>query len=151
QAYARLGESMPAGEPSSNSAAATPEALHPLAIALADAHASQQARLRAAQELCQAILRYGQQPLRPEKPKLPALVALLTQCRSIYSRETDEAVQAAAAKVLGNLYRQTHAIYKPDDNARARAVQIYQRGHPAAAAAAQAIVIYPTNHTKQTA
>ena len=38
------------------------------------------------------------------------------------------------SKVLGTLYRQTHAIYKPDDNAADRAVRIYRENHPAAAA-----------------
>src|SRR5205807_9609306 len=98
----------------------------------------------AADDLCQAVVSYGQQPLKPEKPKLPTFVALINQWRMVYNQGSDEALQGAAAKALGNLYRQTHAIYKPDDNARARAVQIYQKNHPAAAAAAQAIVIYPT-------
>src|SRR5437660_1120224 len=84
-------------------------------------------------KISRAILAYGRQPLKPEKPKLPTLLALIHQCRPAYG-EPDVSVQAAAARILGTLYRHTHAIYKPDDNARARAVQIYQKSHPAAAA-----------------
>jgi tetratricopeptide (TPR) repeat protein/uncharacterized membrane protein len=145
QSYARLGESMPAAKVGARNDEATPAILQALAATLADAKASAQIRLQAAEDLSQVILRYGQQPLKPEKPKLPTLTALLAQCRPVYRQESDPALRAAAAMVLGTLYRQTHAIYKPDDNARARAVQIYQRDHPAAAAAAQAIIIYPTN------
>ena len=103
------------------------------------------ARLQACADLCQAIVKYGQQQLVPDKPKLPTLLALIDKCRPVYAQESEESVRAAAAKILGNLHRQAHVIYKPDDLARASAVQIYTNKKPAAAAAAQAIVIYPTH------
>jgi tetratricopeptide (TPR) repeat protein len=143
QAYARLGESMPEVSPQKLEEPVTPERLQSLANSFTDASAAAAVRLQAAEDLSQAILAYGRQPLKPEKPKLPTLLALIHQCRPAYD-EPDASVQAASARILGTLYRHTHAIYKPDDNARARAVQIYQKSHPAAAAAAQAIVIYPT-------
>jgi hypothetical protein len=46
---------------------------------------------------------------------------------------------------LGALYRQTHAIFKPDENAKDRTIGMYRDKHPAAGAASQAIVIYPTD------
>ena len=52
---------------------------------------------------------------------------------------------AVLLMIIDQLHIMRHAIFKPDDIARARAVQIYQNKYPAAAAAAQAIVIYPTN------
>jgi hypothetical protein len=39
-------------------------------------------------------------------------------------------------------HRTLHARYKPDDNARDRAVAIHRRANPAADHAAEAIVIY---------
>jgi tetratricopeptide (TPR) repeat protein len=42
-----------------------------------------------------------------------------------------------------DLHRRLHAKYKPDENARDRAIAIHRRSHPAADHAAQATVIYP--------
>ncbi len=53
----------------------------------------------------------------------------------IYAQKRDE---AKASK-----HRLLHEKYRPDDNARDRAVSIARRANPAADAAAQAIVIYP--------
>ena len=44
--------------------------------------------------------------------------------------------------VRSEKHRQLHERYRPDDNARDRAVAIARRAHPAADRAAQAIVIY---------
>lgn len=100
--------------------------------------------MQAAERLCQALAEFGRLPTRPEKPKLPTLLALIRRCRPVYETN-DDGLRTAAAKVLATLYRHTHAIYKPDDNAADRAVRIYREKHPAAAAASQAIVIYPTD------
>ena len=43
-----------------------------------------------------------------------------------------------------NSHRRLHEKYRPDDNARDRAVTIARRNNPAADHAAQAIVIYPS-------
>jgi len=40
-------------------------------------------------------------------------------------------------------HRSLHERYRPDDNARDRAITIHRRNHPAADHAAQAVVIYP--------
>ena len=74
---------------------------------------------------------------------MPVYLGLIRQCRPVYSSEVPDEVRAAAARVLGCLYRQTHALYKPDDNAKDRAIGIYRQHHRAAAEASQAIVIYP--------
>lgn len=145
QCFALLGENMPSPAAPGEAIQPTPQALLDEAQAFADASAARDRRLQAAQMLCQAIVGFGRLPTQPDKPKLPTWLALLRRCRPVYDAH-DEGLQAAAAKVLGCLYRQTHAIYKPDDNAADRAVRIYRENHPAAAAASQAIVIYPTNH-----
>ncbi|HEV3415240.1 MAG TPA: tetratricopeptide repeat protein, partial [Pirellulales bacterium] len=42
-------------------------------------------------------------------------------------------------------HQKLHAIYKPDDNARDRAIALARQKYPAANAAAEMIVIYPLN------
>jgi hypothetical protein len=58
--------------------------------------------------------------------------------------EQDAGAQASLAAALAALHRESHAMYKPDELAR-EIVQRYRQKHPAANAAAEAIVIYPTN------
>jgi tetratricopeptide (TPR) repeat protein len=148
QCFALLGESMPQVALANGPVEPAPEALLGTAHTFAEKSTERDARLQAAEALCQALIHFGRLPTKPDKPKLPTLLALIRQCRPVYDGQ-DEGVRAAAAKILGTLYRQTHAIYKPDDNAADRAVRIYREKHPAAAAASQAIVIYPTDHGKR--
>jgi tetratricopeptide (TPR) repeat protein len=101
-------------------------------------------RLDAAGKLCDAVTAYGLVPATASQPKLPHLLALIAQCRPLYDQDKPE-IRQAAAQVLAHLYRQTHGIYRPDDNARDRTINMYREKHPAAAAASQAVVIYPTN------
>ena len=122
-----------------------PEGLIEQAKILGDLKASSSSRLNAAAVLGEGIAKFGGLPLKPEKPKLPTLQSLVVLCRPTFEPAGDSEVKTAAAKVLGLLYRQTHAVYKPDDNAKDRAIRIYRETHPAAAAASQAIVIYPAN------
>ncbi len=58
----------------------------------------------------------------------------------IYNRLGD-ATQARTHRAL-------HLKYKPDDNARERAVAIHRRNHPAADHAAEAVVIYDLQHAE---
>ena len=59
--------------------------------------------------------------------------------RSAYDREP------AAARPLAAVHRELHALFKPDELARARTTRLYRDQHPAANAAAEAIVFYPTD------
>jgi len=101
-------------------------------------------RKRAAWELAQAIKAVGERPVNPQTPKIPALTPLTPLCSKVYREDTDAEMRSVAAFVLGNLHRELHLIYKPDDQARNSTVQKYREKHPAANAAAEAIVIYPT-------
>ena len=58
-------------------------------------------------------------------------------------------MQAALAQVLGHLHRELHALYKPDDHAKSRAIREASIKYPAANHAAQAIVIYPTTAARR--
>jgi tetratricopeptide (TPR) repeat protein len=110
-----------------------------------DPQADWEQHLRTAGELPNVIVRFAGQPNRADKPKLAFLLGLIKQCRPEYDRATEAGLKKAAARVLGQLYRQTHAIYKPDDIARDRTIRLYKEKHPAAAAAAAPIVVYPTD------
>jgi tetratricopeptide (TPR) repeat protein len=148
QCYARLGEmhanTLPA--PLTEPGAQARQAIEALSSTFAKGTALKVQRLAAAAALCRAIPSFGQQPTTPDRPKLPVLLAAIHECRPVYAQDGDAQLRGAAAQVLGHLYRQTHAIFKPDDNAKDRAVRLYREKHPAAAEASQAIVIYPTKH-----
>ncbi len=142
QCYARL------GDVSVGSSAAGPiddSELLALGKEFADPTVPAERRLQEAAQLCQAILRFGAEPTPPNQPKLPVWNALLRQGRQVYRHDPDARLRAGAAKVLSLVYRQTHAIYKPDDNAKDRTIRLYREKHPAADHASQAIVIYPAN------
>jgi tetratricopeptide (TPR) repeat protein len=147
QCFARLGEVPAPSKPAPADEAIEAQRLSLLAGEFTDAGTPRDKRLQAAAELSAAIIAYGRQPLQAEKPKLPALRGLIGQCRPLFDQAQEPAIAAAAAKVLGDLYRQAHAIYRPDDNAKDRAVRIYREHHRAAAEASQAIVIYPLHGT----
>jgi tetratricopeptide (TPR) repeat protein len=116
-----------------------------LANVVADGRASPEARRQAAARLGSGVTEFANLPVRPDRPKLPTLWAVRRVCREAYRAEKDAATRAAIASVLGLVHRETHALYKPDDNAQDTAVQIYRSKHPAAADASFAIVIYPTD------
>jgi tetratricopeptide (TPR) repeat protein len=145
QCFTRLGEEMPSVSTADKAIDADPARLRDMAKEFADNGTPRQLRLRLAAELCIAITNYGQQPATAQEPKLPTFQALIERCRPIYTEGTDTGLQTAAAHVLGHLYRQTHAIFRPDENAKDRTIGMYREKHPAAAAASQAIVIYPTD------
>jgi tetratricopeptide (TPR) repeat protein len=145
QCFALLGESTPTVGPSNEAGPPTVDSLLAHAKVFTDAKASRESRMQAAGVLCQQIVDFGKLPTKAEKPKLPTYLALIRQCRPLYD-PSDKQLEAAAAKVLGCLYRQAHSIYKPDDNAADLTQRLYREKHPAAAAASQAIVIYPTDH-----
>jgi len=144
QCFIRLGEgiqlegSKPSGNPDET-------ALMALAGTFVDGNVQHDKRVQAGADLCLAVAEFGRQSLTADQPKLPILLALIRQCQPIYESNADDQLSAAAAKVLGNLYRQTHAVFKPDDNAKDRAVRIYRENHRAAAEASQAVVIYPSS------
>jgi tetratricopeptide (TPR) repeat protein len=115
-----------------------------LAGVLADRKAPREGRLRAAVLLGRGVTAFAGQPLQPSAPRLPALLAVRRTCREVYRGDPDPGIRLAAADVLGHVYRETHAVYKPDDNAQEQAVAKYRGDHPAAAQASYAVVIYPT-------
>jgi tetratricopeptide (TPR) repeat protein len=145
QSYARLGETMPTGKVPEGSGQINEDLLVSKARTFSDGQATKEARLETARWLGQTLPKYAEQPSQPGRLKLPTLLALIGYIRPVYEQSGDEELRAAAAHVLGRVYRQTHLIYKPDDNARDRTVRLYRQKNPAADHASQAIVIYPTD------
>lgn len=139
QCYARLGEEAPLPP----AEAAPPAGLAELARVLADAGRPREERLQAAARLEGGVRELARQPLDPAQPKLPVFLGLRATCLGAFE-DPDSGVQAAAARVLGQVHRAAHAIYKPDDNAKDRTIRLYREKHPAADHASQAIVISPT-------
>jgi tetratricopeptide (TPR) repeat protein len=126
------------------SVAADDYQLLPLAETFANPKTTKPDRKQAAWQLAQAIKAVGDRPVQPQTPKLPALTPLMPICTKVYREDDDPEMRTVAAFVLGHLHRELHLIYKPDDNAQNSTVQKYREKHPAANAAAEAIVIYPT-------
>jgi tetratricopeptide (TPR) repeat protein len=100
-------------------------------------------RTQAAAHLAANLPAFGTLPASPKSPRLPVLDAIREKCRPVYRQNKDMELGKAAALVLGQVHRLTHAIYKPDDNSRDQVMAIYRERHPAASHASQAIVIYP--------
>ena len=76
--------------------------------------------------------------------KLGAIKESLDKLRPAYHAATDPSVREALAAALAVLHRESHAIYKPDEIAMARATTIYREKNPPANYAARARVVYPT-------
>jgi tetratricopeptide (TPR) repeat protein len=146
QCYRLLGEGMPE-KPAQTLVGPESAVLLQHAKAFADPQWSAANRCQLAEDLRHGLIEYGRLPAKADAPKLQTLLALIGQCKQVYNQETAQ-LRAEAARLLGVLYRQTHAIYKPDDNAKDRAIGIYRQKHPAAAHASQPIVIYPTTPSR---
>ena len=77
-------------------------------------------------------------------PKLASMREAIGKLRPAFHAEADPEVRSALASALAALHRESHAIYKPDEIARANATRIYRATHPPANYAARDRVIYPT-------
>ena len=104
-----------------------------------------ESRVKTASELAAMVLVFGQSPPDPARPKLPTLRAPIVQLRPAFHDEQNAELQRAIAAAMANLHLVSHTLYTPDELARSRSTAEYRRTHPAANAAAEAIVVYPTN------
>jgi tetratricopeptide (TPR) repeat protein len=135
QCYARLGGS-------NNWSGDASQSLLDSATLVANVREQADRRIKEAVRLENALAGLGRQAPDPNSPRLPLLRELEATLRKAFHAELDVGVQQAIAAILGTLHRELHTLYKPDDNARARATALYRANHPAANAAAEAIVIY---------
>jgi tetratricopeptide (TPR) repeat protein len=144
QCYGQLGTDAPETA-TDDPSPVTPERLLSLGASVANVKEPAEQRIQQAAKLGGALVAFGRQAPDPKVMKLAALRDLLAVVRPAYEVEKNEAVQAALAAVLRHLHLAFHTIFKPDDLARSRTTALYRAKNPAANAAAEAIVIYPTN------
>ncbi|VTS01685.1 tetratricopeptide repeat protein [Tuwongella immobilis] len=94
--------------------------------------------------LVERVTQFGRLPNQADRPRLPVLGKLILAANGRFQTATTPTTRAALAHLLATLHRETHAIYRPDEHARARTTAAYRLKNPAANHAAEAIVIYPT-------
>lgn len=104
-------------------------------------------RLGQARLLARALADWARQAPKPSEPKLPALRRTLGILDAGWKDETIPELREALSGLLAQGHRLAHNLYKPDDLARARATTAFRAKYPAANAAAEAIVLYPTDGT----
>ena len=95
--------------------------------------------------LAESLAKLGVRPPDASAPRLNALQELRGMLTKKYAGETDVETKAATALALSAVHRELHGLFKPDELARSYATKVYRSNNPAANAAAEAIVIYPTN------
>ncbi|HJZ56232.1 MAG TPA: multiheme c-type cytochrome [Gemmataceae bacterium] len=133
-AYAELAGNFPTEAPPRP---ATPDDVTATAAVAADPKQSAERRRTACTDLI------AQLPGLPA-PKLPAAREALGKLRPAFHAEADPQVQSALAAALTVLHRESHAIFKIDENARSNAAQIYRSKNPTANYTTRDRVIYPT-------
>ncbi|MGL4420284.1 MAG: hypothetical protein ACRCZF_06450, partial [Gemmataceae bacterium] len=106
---------------------------------------SNEDRQASAAALTTALVELNQRAPDPHMPKLPALRQVFARVPNWHTKEADHATKAALAGVLAQAHLAMHTIVKPDELARSRATALYRGKNPAANAAAEAIVFYPTD------
>lgn len=148
QCYARLGDDLPVSQ-SNEGKAASPQSVLETAMLAANATLPAEERITQAGKLGDLLISLGDQAPDPASPRLPALRESRQTLQAAFHVESNPKVQSAIATDLGHLHRELHKLYKPDDSARARATEIYRKNHPAANAAAEAIVIYPLGNPQK--
>ncbi len=84
-------------------------------------------------------------PAKPNDPYLPHARAIWLAVSKKWSLETDPGRIQAMENLLADAHRLAHKLYKPDDLARSFTTTKYRAKNPAANAAAEAIILYPTN------
>ncbi len=142
QCYSRLSEELPSKGVDAEARPVSTQVLFEMASIVANPKESTDQRIQEAERLCDLLADLGRNAPDPVRPRLPVLREILAILQNAFHAESGSKVQPSIAAVLGNLHRELHALYKPDDNARARATELYRSRHPAANAAAEAIVIY---------
>lgn len=82
-------------------------------------------------------------PVLPD-PKLATIREAILKLRVAFHAEPESQVRPDLALALARLHRESHRLYRPDENARSTPTRIYREKNPAANYAAGDRVIYPT-------
>jgi tetratricopeptide (TPR) repeat protein len=142
--YSRLGLSMPPGEVK-GPVPSDLDRLPGLGEAFADTNARREDRLQTARRLELVVMELGRHPSQPDRPKGKVLAALRKQCRTVYLKEQDEGLRAAAARLLGRIHTRFQSIYKPDENAKEARKKYFAEHEDLRDLYEPPVVIYPLN------
>jgi len=97
-------------------------------------------------KLREAVAHMQANPGTPKAPHLPAVRSIWQGVsKNWLDIHADPALQKQIEPLLADAHRLAHRLYKPDDLARSKTTTTYRAKNPAANAAAEAIILYPTN------
>ncbi len=139
QCYAEFGADTPAGK---EPVLGTTEEIGGLVATIANRSPE---RTAVAVRLADAVTALGRKSPSATSPRLKPLQEARRTVTEVYRTETDPAAKTALAFALSSIHRELHILFKPDELARSAATKTYREKHQAANAAAEAIVIYPTD------
>ena len=122
---------------------ATSETIRRLALAASDPDAAADARAEAARKLAAAIPGFLAGPREEFASRLNPLHEVVESVGSAFADEGGPATRGAQAQALASAHKALHSLFKPDETAEGRAVQIARSSNPAADQNAQSIVIHP--------
>jgi hypothetical protein len=103
-------------------------------------------RTKPAHQYRAELVHLNRQPLDVYNPRLPMLHNHVRRLTAAYNKERDPNEKSVLATALSATHQQIHSLLKPDELAKTRAIRTYRSKHPAASAAADPIVLYPTDH-----
>ena len=98
-----------------------------------------------ASRLSDVMTELGRRPPDAKAPRIKPFQNARIRLQKAYVVEKESVVKEAYALALSAIHRELHALLKPDELARSATTREYRKNHPAANAAAEAIVIYPTD------
>jgi tetratricopeptide (TPR) repeat protein len=139
QCYAELGAGAPVG---TETVAGTAQEIARLVATIA---ARSPERASSAIRLADAVTALGRNLPSSNSPRLKPLQEARKTLTDVCRSESDPDTKTALAFALSCLHRELHALFKPDELARSATTKAYREKHPAANAAAEAIVHYPTD------
>jgi tetratricopeptide (TPR) repeat protein len=142
QCYFLLGQGIEKVPPTSQSV--TTDYLKELAASVVKKENPNGQRIKDAAELIVALETLENRTPDPHAPILPTIRLLISLLQPAFHEEHEITLKGAIAAALAALHGISHEVYRQDDNARSIGA-IHRRNNPAANAAAEAIVIYPTN------
>lgn len=142
RSYALLGYDAPDG---AGQVEGTVDEAMRLTADVTDASRSVPDRTAAAANLVDSLTALGRRRPDAANPRLKPLQEIRVKLKAAYGAEADPALKSALALALSTAHRELHTLFKPDEFATSRTSRLYREKHPAANAAAEAIVFYPAN------
>ena len=145
-AYADLARAKPDSEskpqPVPTSKAVDPARLADLVAETTNPERSPADRSLAARRLALAIPAFFSGPRQEFVSRINPLHSVVERLGAAESSEADESLKRVQVQALAATHKALHSVFKPDETAEGRAVQIARKANPAADRNAQSIVIH---------